>query len=32
MDQSLDYETLKAELPTGVVPGYDGLQWTADTP
>jgi phosphoribosyl 1,2-cyclic phosphate phosphodiesterase len=25
MDQSLDYETLKAELPAGVEPGYDGL-------
>ncbi|OYU15683.1 MAG: MBL fold metallo-hydrolase [Alphaproteobacteria bacterium PA4] len=32
MDQSLDYETLAAELPSGVVPGYDGLQWTAAAP
>ncbi len=25
MDQSMDYETLAAELPNGVEPGYDGL-------
>lgn len=25
MDQSLDYRELKAELPDGVEPGYDGL-------
>jgi phosphoribosyl 1,2-cyclic phosphate phosphodiesterase len=25
MDESLDYETLRAELPPGVEPGYDGL-------
>ena len=25
MDQSLDYQTLAAELPGGVEPGYDGL-------
>jgi phosphoribosyl 1,2-cyclic phosphate phosphodiesterase len=25
MDQSLDYRELKAELPSGVEPGYDGL-------
>jgi phosphoribosyl 1,2-cyclic phosphate phosphodiesterase len=25
MDESLDYETLKRELPVGVEPGYDGL-------
>jgi phosphoribosyl 1,2-cyclic phosphate phosphodiesterase len=25
MDQSLDYQTLAAELPAGVEPGYDGL-------
>ena len=24
MDQSMDYETLRAELPAGVEPGYDG--------
>ena len=24
MDQSMDYETLSAELPDGVAPGYDG--------
>ncbi len=26
MDQSMDYETLLAELPPGVVPGHDGLE------
>lgn len=26
MDQSMDYETLRAELPAGVEPGYDGLE------
>ena len=26
MDQSLDYKTLAAELPSGVVPGFDGLE------
>jgi len=26
MDQSMDYATLCAELPTGVVPGYDGME------
>lgn len=25
MDQTLDYETLRRELPAGVEPGYDGL-------
>jgi len=25
MDQSMDYATLAAELPAGVLPGYDGL-------
>jgi phosphoribosyl 1,2-cyclic phosphate phosphodiesterase len=25
MDQSMDYRELRAELPAGVVPGYDGL-------
>jgi phosphoribosyl 1,2-cyclic phosphate phosphodiesterase len=25
MDESFDYETLRAELPAGVEPGYDGL-------
>lgn len=25
MDQSMDYATLRAELPAGVEPGYDGL-------
>jgi phosphoribosyl 1,2-cyclic phosphate phosphodiesterase len=25
MDQTLDYESLKRELPAGVEPGYDGL-------
>jgi phosphoribosyl 1,2-cyclic phosphate phosphodiesterase len=25
MDQSMDYETLRAELPRGVEPGFDGL-------
>jgi phosphoribosyl 1,2-cyclic phosphate phosphodiesterase len=26
MDQSMDYASLLADLPTGVVPGYDGLE------
>lgn len=26
MDQSMDYETLRAELPAHVEPGYDGLE------
>jgi phosphoribosyl 1,2-cyclic phosphate phosphodiesterase len=26
MDNSMDYETLSAELPEGVVPGYDGME------
>lgn len=26
MDQSMDYETLRAELPAPVEPGYDGLE------
>ena len=26
MDQSMDYATLRAELPDGVEPGYDGLE------
>jgi phosphoribosyl 1,2-cyclic phosphate phosphodiesterase len=25
MDESLDYETLRRELPKGVEPGYDGM-------
>jgi len=25
MDTSMDYATLRAELPEGVEPGYDGL-------
>jgi phosphoribosyl 1,2-cyclic phosphate phosphodiesterase len=29
MDQSMDYATLARELPAGVVPGYDGLEWQA---
>ncbi len=29
MDQSMDYATLRAELPQGVEPGYDGLVLTA---
>lgn len=28
MDQSMDYATLAAELPRGVEPGYDGLEFT----
>lgn len=28
MDQSMDYATLAAELPAGVVPGHDGLEVT----
>ncbi|HEX6374315.1 MAG TPA: MBL fold metallo-hydrolase [Allosphingosinicella sp.] len=26
MDNSMDYETLRAELPAGVEPGYDGME------
>jgi phosphoribosyl 1,2-cyclic phosphate phosphodiesterase len=26
MDNSMDYETLRAELPDGVAPGYDGME------
>jgi phosphoribosyl 1,2-cyclic phosphate phosphodiesterase len=26
MDNTMDYETLKAELPDGVEPGYDGME------
>lgn len=26
MDNSMDYRTLEAELPAGVVPGYDGME------
>lgn len=29
MDQSMDYATLASELPTGVEPGYDGLEIVA---
>ncbi|MGU3391378.1 MBL fold metallo-hydrolase [Sphingomonas sp. M1A8_2b] len=29
MDHSMDYATLRAELPAGVEPGYDGLVLTA---
>jgi phosphoribosyl 1,2-cyclic phosphate phosphodiesterase len=25
MDESLDYESLRRELPAGVEPGFDGL-------
>jgi len=25
MDESLDFESLRRELPAGVEPGYDGL-------
>ena len=28
MDQSLDYATLRAELPVGIEPGYDGMEVT----
>lgn len=28
MDQSMDYDRLTAELPAGVIPGYDGLELT----
>lgn len=28
MDHSMDYATLRAELPAGVEPGYDGLEMT----
>lgn len=26
MDESMDYATLAAELPAGIIPGYDGLE------
>ncbi len=26
LDKSMDYATLRAELPAGVEPGYDGLE------
>lgn len=26
MDQSMDYESLRAELPENIMPGYDGLE------
>ena len=29
MDHSMDYATLRAELPPGVEPGYDGLEMTS---
>lgn len=29
MDISMDYASLSAELPAGVVPGHDGLEWIA---
>jgi phosphoribosyl 1,2-cyclic phosphate phosphodiesterase len=29
MDHSMDYATLAAELPSGIVPGYDGLELIA---
>lgn len=29
MDHSMDYATLRAELPAGIEPGYDGLELTA---
>ncbi|MFQ3595043.1 MAG: MBL fold metallo-hydrolase [Sphingomonadaceae bacterium] len=29
MDQSMDHDTLLAELPAGVTPGYDGRVWEA---
>ena len=29
MDQSMDHDTLLAELPAGVTPGYDGRAWEA---
>jgi phosphoribosyl 1,2-cyclic phosphate phosphodiesterase len=32
MDQSLDYATLRAALPDGVEPGYDGLSLEVDFP
>jgi phosphoribosyl 1,2-cyclic phosphate phosphodiesterase len=28
MDQSMDYATLRAELPAGIEPGYDGMEIT----
>jgi phosphoribosyl 1,2-cyclic phosphate phosphodiesterase len=27
LDQSMDYATLKAELPEAVEPGFDGYSW-----
>ena len=27
LDQSMDYETLKRELPPAVEPGFDGYTW-----
>lgn len=30
MDNSMDYRTLCAELPAGIVPGYDGLEVTVE--
>jgi phosphoribosyl 1,2-cyclic phosphate phosphodiesterase len=32
MDESLDYATLRASLPAGVEPGYDGLSLEVDFP
>jgi phosphoribosyl 1,2-cyclic phosphate phosphodiesterase len=29
MDHSMDYASLRAELPEGVEPGYDGMVLTA---
>ena len=29
LDQSMDYATLCSELPPGVEPGYDGLEFEA---
>ena len=29
MDNTMDYATLRGELPAGVEPGYDGLVLTA---
>jgi phosphoribosyl 1,2-cyclic phosphate phosphodiesterase len=30
MHSDLDYETLRAELPPNVEPGYDGISFTVD--
>jgi phosphoribosyl 1,2-cyclic phosphate phosphodiesterase len=30
LDQSMDYVTLKSELPEAVVPGFDGYTWSSD--